>query len=302
MAGSPSNPTRRVIAVLDFLAQHPLRTFTLTELAQGVGISKSTLHALVETLVEAGYLLRENESKQFRLGPVLAGIGTAALGRRGHLIGVLRPAMEKVAAELNSHCVVSADFDNWIVPLAHAGDPTHVTTLFRVGARANPFTPPMGVLFLPGRPMADIQEWLSRAQPPLLPNEIELNLSALEHLRSAGFLATARLDVKARMERAFDGLDSSFRTEDPVLVQEMIAEMRRSRYLILDYRQPEPQDVDWIGIPLLDDAGRVELAFVVLNLPRKLTGPDILDVARRMRESIVNLSGVRTLDAPSSRT
>jgi DNA-binding IclR family transcriptional regulator len=295
VAGAQSNPTRRVIALLNFLAQRPSRTFSLTELARELSISKSTLHALVETLTDAGYLMRDAETRQIRLGPALTGLGAAALGRRGHLIDSLRPAMEAIARELDAHCIVSADFDDWIVPLAAVGEPRRVTTLFHVGGLANPFTPPMGILFLPGRPMSEIQEWLGRADPPLNAAEAELSLSALDVLRVNGFTATARLDVKARLDKAFEDLQADEDPEKAALYKDFLKEFRRSRYLILDFTNSTPQEVDWIGIPLLDENGRVELAVVVLNLPDPLTGPEILDIARLMRGAVADVPGARLL-------
>ena len=292
MVTAPSNPTRRVVIILNFLTQHPSRTFSLSELARELGISKSTLHPIIETLTDAGYLMRDAETRQIRLGPVLAGVGTAALGHRGHVIDTLRPAMESIAHQLDSHCIVSADFGDWIVPLAAAGEPSRVTTLFRVGGRANPFIPPMGILFLPGRPMSEIHEWLDRSQPPLEPSEIEFNLSAIDVLRVNGFTATARLDVKARLEKAFDGDVSP---EKSRAFKDLMREIRGSRYLILDFSNPEPQEVDWIGIPVLDQRGRVELALVVLNLPHALTGPEILDVVALMRNSVAGLAAIHLL-------
>lgn len=281
--------------MLNFLARHPARPFSLAELARELSISKSTLHPLVETLADAGYLMRDARTRQIRLGPVLTGLGNAALGRRGHLIDSLRPAMESIARELDSHCIVSADFDAWIVPLAAVGEPSRVTTLFRVGSRANPFTPPMGILFLPGRPMSEIQEWLDRAQPPLDPAEIEFNLSALDVLRLNGFTATARLDVKARMERAFDDFQNDGTPETSAMFTHLVTEIRRSRYLLLDFSSREPQEVDWVGIPVLDRNGRVEFALVVLNLPRPLTGPEILEVAQFMRSSVADVASIHLL-------
>ncbi|MEV5561045.1 helix-turn-helix domain-containing protein [Nonomuraea wenchangensis] len=295
MAGAASNPTRRVVALLDFLAQHPGRAYSLSDLSRELGISKSTLHALVETLADAGYLLRDAGTRLIQLGPVLTALGHAALGQRGVLIDSLRPAMEKIARELDSHCVVSADFGEWIVPLALAGEPARVTTVFRLGARGNPFAPPMGTLFLPGRPMSEIQEWLDRAQPPMQPAEVELHLSAIDLLRANGFAAATRLDAKARLERALDGFHVDGAPEESDVVRELLGEMRGARYMVLDFADPEPREIDWIGIPLLDRGGRVQLALVVLNLPRPLSGPEILEVVRLLRESASGVPGVRLL-------
>lgn len=55
------------------------------------------MHPLVETLADAGYLMRDESSRLIRLGPILTGIGAAALGHRAHMVDSLRPAMEELA-------------------------------------------------------------------------------------------------------------------------------------------------------------------------------------------------------------
>jgi DNA-binding IclR family transcriptional regulator len=292
VAGATSNPTKRVVALLNFLARRPGRSYSLSDLSRELTISKSTLHPLVETLADAGYLMRDESSRLIRLGPVLTGIGAAALGHRGHMVDSLRPAMEELAHELDAHCLVSAVFDDWIVPIAAAGEPTRVTTLFRLGARANPFAPPLGLLFLAGKPMSEVQDWLDRAQPPMDPAEIELTLSAVDLLRSTGVAAASRLDVKARIEKALD--DYTLVAEQPQL-PDMMRELRRSHYALTDFAQPERVEVDWIGIPLCDDRGQVDSALVVLNLPDRRSGPEVLEIAARMRAAVADIPGVRPL-------
>lgn len=298
MAGAQSNPTRRVVALLNFLARRPGRVYSLSDLARELEISKSTLHPLVETLAAAGYLIRDDESRLIRLGPVLAGIGAAALGHRGHLVDALRPAMDDLSRELDAHCVVSAVIGDWIVPIAAAGEPSRVRTLFRVGGRANPFAPPMGVLFLAGRPMSEVQEWLDLAQPPMEPAEIELVLSTVDLLRATGMAAASRLGIKARIEQALDEYANS--AERTGTMDDLMGELRHSRYLITDLSTPEPQEVDWIGIPLCDERGRVDCALVVLNLPHPQSGPEIRAIGERMRAAARPVRGVRLLESTTA--
>ena len=54
--GRTSPPTERVVAILDFLAQHPHDRFGLSELARRLDLSKPTCLGIVTTLTEAGYL------------------------------------------------------------------------------------------------------------------------------------------------------------------------------------------------------------------------------------------------------
>ncbi len=54
---------------------------TISELARGLGINKGTMRDLLETLRAHGLLERDEERKQYRLGPRLARLGMAALGQ-----------------------------------------------------------------------------------------------------------------------------------------------------------------------------------------------------------------------------
>jgi DNA-binding IclR family transcriptional regulator len=54
---------------------------TISELARGLNINKGTMRDLLETLRAHGLLERDEERKQYRLGPRLARLGMAALGQ-----------------------------------------------------------------------------------------------------------------------------------------------------------------------------------------------------------------------------
>jgi DNA-binding IclR family transcriptional regulator len=54
---------------------------TISELARGLDINKGTTRDLLETLRAHGLLDRDEERKQYRLGPRLARLGMAALGQ-----------------------------------------------------------------------------------------------------------------------------------------------------------------------------------------------------------------------------
>jgi len=54
---------------------------TISELARELGINKGTMRDLLETLRAHGLLERDEERKQYRLGPRLARLGMAALGQ-----------------------------------------------------------------------------------------------------------------------------------------------------------------------------------------------------------------------------
>ena len=63
-----SPPTQRVVAILDFMAEHPHDRFGLSELARHVGLAKPTCLGIVTTLTESGYLVRDSRDKTYQIG------------------------------------------------------------------------------------------------------------------------------------------------------------------------------------------------------------------------------------------
>ena len=53
----------RVVAILDFMAEHPHDRFGLSELARHVGLAKPTCLGIVTTLTESGYLVRDSGTR-----------------------------------------------------------------------------------------------------------------------------------------------------------------------------------------------------------------------------------------------
>ncbi|MFN3336577.1 MAG: IclR family transcriptional regulator [Thermomicrobium sp.] len=88
----------RAVASLNALARAS-DGMTLSELARAIGEAKSTLHAVLITLVEAGLLVREEATKRYRLGPhvlVLAG----AYARQSDLLRAFTEVARPLAREL----------------------------------------------------------------------------------------------------------------------------------------------------------------------------------------------------------
>jgi DNA-binding IclR family transcriptional regulator len=67
----------RLLALLESTG----RPMTISELARGLSINKGTMRDLLETLRAHGLLERDEDRKQYRLGPRLARLGMAALGQ-----------------------------------------------------------------------------------------------------------------------------------------------------------------------------------------------------------------------------
>jgi DNA-binding IclR family transcriptional regulator len=73
-----SPPTDRVVATVSLLAARPDQPLSLAELTRRLGVNKSTGHAILASLVAAGWVLRDPTRKTYRLGPALVALGRSA--------------------------------------------------------------------------------------------------------------------------------------------------------------------------------------------------------------------------------
>jgi DNA-binding IclR family transcriptional regulator len=163
MAGaesSPSPPTERVLAILGLLAAQPGREVTLSEIANELGLSISTCHAITSVLVARGYLLRSATEKTFTLGPSLLTAGRAA----EQALPAARGARARVAAlgaELGVEAVASIVADGAITVVEWAPPPSGEPAA-HVGQRI-PFTPPFGANHAAWASAPVVEDWLARA-------------------------------------------------------------------------------------------------------------------------------------------
>lgn len=74
------------------------RTATQAELVRATGVSKSSMHNLLSTLDQEGFVIRDGRSRQYRLGPTLITLGAAASGQT-RLIDIATERLAPLAAE-----------------------------------------------------------------------------------------------------------------------------------------------------------------------------------------------------------
>jgi DNA-binding IclR family transcriptional regulator/rubrerythrin len=184
-----SNPTGRVVAILDFLAARPERPYGLSELARSLGINKATCLTVLGGLVQAGYLLQDPEAKTYTLGPSSLALGNAALVRFP-AVGPARAVMEALAEELGVVCTVMVRANNNLVVLTEAGTPGPLrATVSRVGLRT-PFIPPLGATFIAWATPTEFESWMARAQPALADSERTELRRVVATIRARGFHVT----------------------------------------------------------------------------------------------------------------
>ena len=132
---SRSSPAAaRAVAVLNLVVQHPTRAFTLTDLVRSLQLSRATCHAVLVTLVEAGYLYRL-ANKSYVIGPALIAAGRIA---REHFspLELAREEMRGLSDKYRVMCSAFAVEGDEIELRDLVGGTSHMRWLTQVGHRS----------------------------------------------------------------------------------------------------------------------------------------------------------------------
>lgn len=93
------------LQILEYLAQHR-STVGVTDLARVFDTTKSRMHRHLQTLVAAGYVMREEETERYRSGARLIAFGRA-VAENFELTSAARPVMEALRSSLGHAVTLS---------------------------------------------------------------------------------------------------------------------------------------------------------------------------------------------------
>ncbi|SOD99365.1 IclR family transcriptional regulator [Spirosoma fluviale] len=95
----------KALDILEFIARDPSRAYSLTEIAEGLGMHQATCVNILQTLVEKGYLEHLGRKKGYRLGPMAYNL-TNNLSYSQNLILAAKDVMEALTAQLNETSIL----------------------------------------------------------------------------------------------------------------------------------------------------------------------------------------------------
>lgn len=264
----PSPQTDRVIALTRLLAAHPDEGFSMAEISRRLRLNKATLYPMMATLTEAGWLVRDPVVKTFRLGSELIALGEAA-GRRLPATQLARPAMVELATNLGVTCAAFTASDGVATLTDQVWDVRSTVQPLRAGLWA-PLRAPFGAVFAAWADEATVDEWLDGA-------DRTEHADALRAIRERGYVVELRTSAT---ELGGGGN-----------LVEVLVEHRGLLAHALD--PAAPYAVSTIEAPVFDRDGHVELALVLVGLPRTMTGAEIATMAGELVAATARLSGER---------
>lgn len=152
----------RAVQIIDFFTG-PQAELGITEISERMGLGKSTVYGLVNTLLKAGYLEQNSENKRYRLGLRLFELGSIVQSRMD-VREIARPYLEKLSKTFNMtvHMGIYRDWE--MVYIDKVDSPNTRIVYSQVGKRAPMYCTGIGKAVLAHMSMADIQ-YILKTQP-----------------------------------------------------------------------------------------------------------------------------------------
>ena len=269
-SGRSSPPTQRVVAILDFMAEHPHDRFGLSELARHVGLAKPTCLGIVTTLTESGYLVRDSRDKTYRLGPSLIALGHIAQESM-RVNPAAREELRRLSGAFNTTAALAAVVDDRITLLELVAPPGADVGV-RVG-QSYPFAPPVGLMFVLWDDDA-LRDWLSRAPTIPLRTDTQRLDRVIAECRTAGYLVERLTPGGRRLYALMAGMSSRLPDELRALLGELISDIGERVYLRSEAEARQRHDISVISAPVYDHHRR-QIMVVSLQIGRAMTDSEI---------------------------
>ncbi|GAD24568.1 IclR family transcriptional regulator [Acidovorax sp. MR-S7] len=164
------------------------RPRALSELAMSIGVGKSSVHRLLQGLVESGYLEKDVEKGSYR-----ATLRIWELGQSMDAVTAIKAAsadaMARLLGRTRETVHLSVLQGNEVVYLAKLDSPEPVRAYSEVGGRAPAHCVATGkalLAWLPKETLAPLSKRLKRHTPSTI-TEPAAFLQEMEHVRSSGF-------------------------------------------------------------------------------------------------------------------
>ena len=185
-AGGGVQSIERAFRLLETMAEHD-GIMGLSALAAESGLPLPTIHRLVRTLVDLGYL-RQEPSRQYALGPRLIRLGESS----SRMLSVwARPHLTRLVDELGESANLAMLDGDQIVYVAQVPSRHSMRMFTEVGRRVLPHTTGVGKALLADTPADEVRALLARTGMPAATEKTitspDAFLEALRQVRELGY-------------------------------------------------------------------------------------------------------------------
>lgn len=271
---SSSPSVTRVVAILNFLADHPERSFNLTELVRALKISRATCHSVLLGLVEAGYVYRTAD-KTYSLGNALARIAAVA-SSSGSRLQAASSEMRKLSDDLDVICALIVREGNHAVVRDRAISRSHIGWNIPVLGSRMALDLPLGGAFYAWGNKHDIDRWFNSADKPLEESTKAELLQRLEIAHKRGYSFNLRLVP----------------IEDEHHARALVYEVEKSEYLIGEIEPDKIYPLASIEAPVLEQDGEVSFMIALMGFTRGVNGTSVEKIGAKLREACKRIEAI----------
>ena len=272
-----SPQTLRLISIVRLLASSPDETFRLSDIARRLHLDKATALPMLSALVEAGWLARRPDTKEYTLGPALVGIGAAA-ARRFPGSGEIRSALLALAERWGLSFLAFTEDGGYATLLDNVWDvraTLHSVPPLSIGQRV-PIRPPFGAVFAAyGGPGAS-DRWLAEVPEA----QRESYRLGLERFREQSF------SVELRTVTA-DVIPTELDESDQLLAEIINTAVTEPGILTPPLHANVDYPVATAVAPVLRPDGSVAVALVATGFADLISGTRLLEI----RDDMVRRAG-----------
>lgn len=259
--------------MLNFFAEHPGQSFSLTDLVRTLKLSRATCHGLLVGLVEARYLYKTSD-KSYVLGPALVSISEIAKSHFSPL-QITQPEMRALADEYDGICTAAFRDGTGAVVRARAAAVSHLGYTVPRDIRLH-LPPELAGIFFVFSPPTEVAQWLSELDPLPSAKQREAMAAGIEFIRKHGFQFSILNKVKDMKGLAQDGGRGR----------------EHAKLHMLPLTDLDPKRSYEIGVIQAPVYGRRNVAFVLnlqgFNGPR--TGMEVAEIGARLIEACERIS------------
>jgi DNA-binding IclR family transcriptional regulator len=269
-----SPAVERIAAILDFMAEHPDRAMSVSDLTKALKISRSTCYDLVSSLTHVGYLHRTSDNG-YVIGPSLALIGQTA-ARHASPILIAQPEMHALAEEFDVICSAFFRDGDYLVVRDRAVSGSNLAWSSPKGARVR-LRPPFAGIFFAWSPPARVEAWLAAASPAATQEEMSLTNQAMAFARRNGFTFSVRNPALSEFsegaEEAFEGVHSNLPVQ---MVPDLVADREYPLMSVIS--------------PVFDASQEVMFLLALVGFAQRLPGREIQRIGARLRNACDRIS------------
>jgi DNA-binding IclR family transcriptional regulator len=274
----------RALQILELLAAHPGRDFTLAELVRESDINISSLHAVLAVLTREGYIVRDRRRKAYQLGAGPIALGQAALDEHP-AIKLARHAIEQLAQELQLELICGTIAGEHLLIAGEAGRADRLYMRPRVGTRL-PFMPPLALLGVAYLEPREQQAWLDRLGPTATQKDRDNYMQAATQAGKRGYTIELETPTRQQIGMLMGQLAQDPRSEElNTQLQQLVLQLGSEEHTLTELEPGRTYEVNNIQAPIFDHRAQLVTGLILVGFDQPLTSQQIQEYLHTLRNA-----------------